>query len=101
MDRAFRVLHCKKAAAQTGSSKAARLAWPAWKALSPADRATILHRWHDCILENTDDLAKIMTLEQGKPLAEAKGEIANALGYITWFAEEARRAYINNIKTAV
>ncbi len=80
--------------AQTAQAiEAARLAWPIWKALSPADRATILHRWHDCILENTDDLAKIMTLEQGKPLAEAKGEIANALGYITWFAEEARRAY--------
>ncbi len=71
----------------------ARIAWLKWRMTTAAERAKILHRWHDVILENKEDLAKIMTLEQGKPLAEARGEIDNALGYITWFAEEARRAY--------
>lgn len=73
--------------------ESARIAWLKWRKTTVAERAKILHRWHDVILENKEDLAKIMTLEQGKPLAEARGEIDNALGYIIWFAEEARRAY--------
>ena len=71
----------------------AQKAWPAWKALTPLQRGTILRRWHELILQNMDDLARIMTTEQGKPLAEAKGEIMLGCSYIPWYAEEARRTY--------
>ena len=73
--------------------EAANAAWPAWRALTGKDRSKILRRWHDLMLENVDDLGMIMTLEQGKPLAEAKGEIHYASWFIEWFAEEAKRAY--------
>jgi succinate-semialdehyde dehydrogenase/glutarate-semialdehyde dehydrogenase len=72
--------------------KAAEEAFPAWKALLPLQRAAVLRRWNELIMENIDDLSMIMTLEQGKPLAEARGEINNGSGYILWFAEEGRRA---------
>jgi succinate-semialdehyde dehydrogenase/glutarate-semialdehyde dehydrogenase len=72
---------------------AAEKAWPAWKNLRPLRRSDILRRWHALIAENIDDLALIMTLEQGKPLAEAKGEISLGMSYITWYAEEGRRVY--------
>lgn len=72
---------------------AAEKAWPAWKSLRPLQRSDVLRRWHALILENIDDLAIIMTNEQGKPLAEAKGEIMLGLSYLTWFAEEGRRIY--------
>ncbi|WP_020503845.1 NAD-dependent succinate-semialdehyde dehydrogenase [Lamprocystis purpurea] len=72
---------------------AADRAWPAWRARTAAERATILHRWHDLLLAAQDDLARIMTAEQGKPLAEARGEIAYAASYFAWFAEEGRRVY--------
>ncbi|WP_239996197.1 NAD-dependent succinate-semialdehyde dehydrogenase [Rhizobium halophilum] len=68
-----------------------------WKALSGKQRAVILRRWFDLLMENQDDLAAIMTAEQGKPLAEAKGEIAYAASYIEWFGEEAKRVYGDTI----
>lgn len=71
----------------------AKKAWPAWKALAPLQRAEILRRWHALVLEHLEDLALIMTSEQGKPLAEAKGEIMVGAGYILWYAEEGRRLY--------
>ena len=72
---------------------AADAALPAWCAKTAAERAKILRRWHELMLANQDDLALIMTSEQGKPLAEAKGEIAYAAAYLEWFAEEGKRAY--------
>ncbi|MGQ7960779.1 NADP-dependent succinate-semialdehyde dehydrogenase [Pseudomonas sp. SP16.1] len=73
--------------------EAARLAQPAWRALTAKERAQTLRRWYELILANQEDLARIMTAEQGKPLAEARGEIAYAASFIEWFAEEAKRAY--------
>ena len=70
---------------------AAEAAWPAWRARTAHERAQVLRAWYDLIRANLDDLAMIMTLEQGKPLAEARGEIEYAASYIEWFAEEARR----------
>ena len=72
---------------------AAAAAFPAWAARAAKDRATLLRRWYDLMLANADDLATLMTAEQGKPLAEAKGEIAYAASFIEWFAEEAKRVY--------
>jgi len=69
--------------------EAADRALPAWRALSAKERAITLRRWYELIIENQDDLARIMTLEQGKPLAEARGEIVFAASYIEWYAEEA------------
>jgi succinate-semialdehyde dehydrogenase/glutarate-semialdehyde dehydrogenase len=75
----------------------ANQALPAWRALTAKERATILRRWFDLMMANQDDLAKLMTLEQGKPLAEAKGEIAYAASFIEWFAEEGKRIYGDTI----
>jgi succinate-semialdehyde dehydrogenase/glutarate-semialdehyde dehydrogenase len=72
---------------------AAHAAFPAWAAKTAKERAVILRRWHDLILLNADDLARLMTAEQGKPLAESKGEIAYAASFVEWFAEEAKRVY--------
>jgi len=72
---------------------AAAKAMPAWAKKTARERAQILRRWHDLLLANQDDLAKLMTAEQGKPLAEAKGEIAYAASFIEWFAEEGKRLY--------
>ncbi len=72
---------------------AAAAAFPAWAARTAKDRATLLRRWYDLMLANADDLATLMTAEQGKPLAEAKGEITYAASFIEWFAEEAKRVY--------
>jgi succinate-semialdehyde dehydrogenase/glutarate-semialdehyde dehydrogenase len=73
--------------------EAAQAALPAWRAQTAKARAVILRRWFDLCMANQDDLAAILTLEQGKPLAEAKGEIAYGSGFIEWFSEEARRVY--------
>jgi succinate-semialdehyde dehydrogenase/glutarate-semialdehyde dehydrogenase len=73
--------------------EAADRALPAWRALSAKERAITLRRWYELIIENQDDLARIMTLEQGKPLAEARGEIVFAASYIEWYAEEGKRIY--------
>ena len=72
---------------------AAAAAQPAWAARSAKDRAAILRRWSDLMLASIDDLAMLMTAEQGKPLAEAKGEVAYAASFIEWFAEEGKRLY--------
>ncbi|MFM0199056.1 NADP-dependent succinate-semialdehyde dehydrogenase [Paraburkholderia fungorum] len=78
---------------------AANTAWPAWRATTAKQRATILRKWHDLMLENADDLAKILTAEQGKPLAEAKGEILYAASFLEWFAEEGKRVNGDTIPT--
>jgi succinate-semialdehyde dehydrogenase/glutarate-semialdehyde dehydrogenase len=72
---------------------AAERAFVLWRATTAEHRARILRKWFDLMMENQDDLALIMTSEQGKPLAEAKGEIAYAAAYVEWFAEEAKRVY--------
>ena len=73
--------------------EAAEHALPAWRELSAKARANALRRWYDLIIENQHDLAHIMTLEQGKPLPEALGEIVFAASYIEWYAEEGKRVY--------
>ena len=73
--------------------EAAEQALPAWRALTAKDRCNRLRRWFELLIENQDDLARLMTMEQGKPLAEAKGEIVYAASFIEWFAEEAKRVY--------
>jgi succinate-semialdehyde dehydrogenase/glutarate-semialdehyde dehydrogenase len=72
---------------------AADKAWPAWKARTAKDRAAILRKFFDLMMANQDDLAAILTVEQGKPLTEAKGEIAYGASFLEWFAEEAKRVY--------
>jgi len=73
--------------------EAAQAAFPAWAARTAKERAAILRRWYELLMANPDDLATLMTAEQGKPLAEAKGEIAYAASFIEWFAEEGKRLY--------
>jgi len=68
-------------------------ALPSWKAKSATERSIILKKWYQLQIDNLDDLSTILTLEQGKPIAEAKGEIAYGASYVEWFAEEAKRAY--------
>lgn len=70
---------------------AANAAWPAWRKKTAKERAAVLRKWNDLMLENADDLALIMTAEQGKPLPEAKGEVAYAASFFEWFGEEAKR----------
>jgi succinate-semialdehyde dehydrogenase / glutarate-semialdehyde dehydrogenase len=70
---------------------AAEAALPGWRAKTAKERSAILRRWFDLIVANSDDLARILTLEQGKPLAEAKGEVAYGASFLEWFAEEAKR----------
>ncbi|HEU0225530.1 MAG TPA: NAD-dependent succinate-semialdehyde dehydrogenase [Steroidobacteraceae bacterium] len=72
---------------------AAHAAFPAWAAKTAKERAVVLRRWYELIMANASDLAKLMTAEQGKPLAESKGEIAYAASFVEWFAEEAKRVY--------
>ena len=73
--------------------EAADAAFQSWRMSTALERSKLLRRLHDLILENQDALAELLTLEQGKPLAEAKGEIASSAAYVLWFAEEARRIY--------
>ncbi len=73
--------------------EAANAAFPAWRDKVAKERATVLTRWYELMMEHQDDLAVLMTAEQGKPLAEAKGEVAYAAAFIQWFAEEAKRVY--------
>ncbi len=72
---------------------AADAAWPAWRTLTAKQRAQLLRRWFELILQNTEDLAQLITAEGGKPLAEARGEVAYGASFIEWFAEEGKRAY--------
>ena len=84
----------KMGAAETRRAiAAANAALPGWRSKTAAERGRLLRRWSGLMLEKQDDLALIMTSEQGKPLAEARGEIAYAASYLEWFAEESRRAY--------
>ena len=78
---------------------AANAAWPAWRAKTAKERAAILMKWHALMIENADDLARIMTAEQGKPLPEARGEVVYGASFIEWFAEEAKRVYGETIPT--
>jgi len=70
---------------------AANAAWPAWRAKTAKERSIILRKWYDLLMANQDDLGRIMTAEEGKPLPEAKGEIAYGASFVEWFAEEAKR----------
>jgi len=72
---------------------AAEAALPAWRAMTAKERSKIVRKWYDLIVANADDLALILTTEQGKPLAEAKGEILYGASFVEWFAEEAKRVY--------
>ncbi len=85
-------------AAETEAAiEAAARAFPAWRRLLPQQRAGHLRRWYELMIEAKDDLALIMTLEQGKPLVEAEGEIAYAASFIEWFAEEAKRVNVEGV----
>jgi succinate-semialdehyde dehydrogenase/glutarate-semialdehyde dehydrogenase len=70
---------------------AANAAWPAWRSKTAKERSILLRKWYDLIMANQDDLGRIMTAEQGKPLPEAKGEVAYGASFVEWFAEEAKR----------
>ena len=72
---------------------AANAAWPAWRAKTAKERAAILLKWNALLIQHADDLARIMTAEQGKPLAEARGEAVYGASFVEWFAEEAKRVY--------
>jgi succinate-semialdehyde dehydrogenase/glutarate-semialdehyde dehydrogenase len=88
----------KMGAAETRRAiEAAEKAWPAWRGLLAKERANILRKWFNLILENQEDLARLMTLEQGKPLAESRGEVVYGASFIEWFAEEAKRVYGDTI----
>ena len=76
---------------------AAERALPAWRAKTAKERAGALRRWFDLVMANQDDLARLMTIEQGKPLAESKGEVAYAASFLEWFGEEAKRVYGDTI----
>jgi len=77
--------------------EAANAAWPAWRAKTAKERSAILRKWAELMMANQEDLAVIMTAEQGKPLTESRGEIAYAASFIEWFAEEGRRVYGDTI----
>lgn len=91
-----RVPDCGRAETEQAIA-AADAAWPEWKARTAHERAAVLERWHALVLANADDLARIMTAEQGKPFAEAQGEIRYAATFIKWFAEEGRRVGARNV----
>ena len=78
---------------------AANRAWPAWRSKTAKERAAILMTWFRLLHQHADDLARIMTAEQGKPLAEAKGEVAYGASFVEWFAEEAKRVYGETVPT--
>jgi succinate-semialdehyde dehydrogenase/glutarate-semialdehyde dehydrogenase len=79
--------------------EAANAAWPAWRAKTAKERANILRKWFELMMANQEDLAKLMTIEQGKPIAESRGEIAYGASFIEWFAEEGKRIYGDTIPT--
>ena len=70
---------------------AANAAWPAWRGKTAKERSILLRKWFDLLMANQEDLARILTAEQGKPFPEAKGEIAYGASFVEWFAEEAKR----------
>ena len=77
--------------------EAANAAFPAWSKKTAKERAAILRRWFDLVIENQEDLARLMTIEQGKPLAESRGEVAYGASFLEWFGEEAKRIYGDTI----
>src|SRR5215813_12024118 len=84
----------KLGAAETREAiTAANQAFPAWSKKTGKERAAVLRKWFDLMMENQEDLARLMTLEQGKPLAESRGEVAYAAAFLEWFGEEAKRIY--------
>jgi succinate-semialdehyde dehydrogenase/glutarate-semialdehyde dehydrogenase len=84
----------KLSAAETRQAiEAAHRAFPTWSRQPAKDRAAALRRWFDLVLAHQEDLARLMTLEQGKPLAESRGEVAYAAAFLEWFGEEAKRVY--------
>jgi len=89
------------AADAVAAADAAQAAFPAWRSTTARERAQLLKRWHALILANTEELAQLMSREQGKPLPEARGEVAYGASYVEWFAEEAVRSYGDIIPEAV
>ena len=88
----------KAGAAETRRAiEAANAAWPSWRAKTAKERSIILRKWFDLMMANQEDLGTLMTAEQGKPLAEAKGEVGYAASFIEWFAEEGKRIYGDTI----
>jgi len=88
----------KLAAAETREAiEAAERALPSWRKKTAKERATVLRTWFDLMMQHQDDLAKLMTIEQGKPLTESKGEVAYAAAFLEWFGEEAKRVYGDSI----
>jgi len=81
------------AAEEQAAIAAAERAWPAWRAKTAKERAAVLMQWFRLLLQHADDLARIMTAEQGKPLAEARGEVVYGASFVEWFAEEGKRVY--------
>src|ERR1700720_661170 len=86
-----------QAAETRRSIKAAKRAWPEWRRKTAKERAVLLRKWYELMMANVDDLAWIMTAEQGKPLAESEDEISYAASFIEWFAEEGKRVYGDTI----
>jgi succinate-semialdehyde dehydrogenase/glutarate-semialdehyde dehydrogenase len=90
----------KLGAAETRAAiEAANSAYPAWRGRTAADRSALLRRWFELILKHQEDLAVLMTAEQGKPMAESRGEIAYAASFVEWFAEEGKRVYGDTMPT--
>ena len=92
------VANCSGAEADQAIAAAYR-AWPAWRRKTAKERAAVLRKWFELIMAAQEDLARLMTAEQGKPLAESRGEVAYGASFIEWFAEEAKRVYGDTIPT--
>lgn len=90
---------CLGATQTRAAIEAANDAWAAWRSRSPENRAAILRKWYELMMDNQEDLARIMTAEQGKPLPEARGEIGYGAAFFEWYAEEGKRAYGEIIPT--
>src|SRR4029453_10998128 len=85
-------------AAETRAAiEAADRALPAWRKKTAKERAAVVRRWYELMIEHQEDLARLMTIEQGKPLTESKGEVIYAASFLEWFAEEAKRVYGDTI----
>mmetsp|Transcript_32137 Transcript_32137/g.42365 ORF Transcript_32137/g.42365 Transcript_32137/m.42365 type:complete len:503 (+) Transcript_32137:86-1594(+) len=90
---------CMEATDAEEAIRAAYTAQPSWSSRTAKERASVLKQWHKLMIKHSDDLAEVMTLESGKPLAESKGEVVYAASFVEWFAEEAKRAYGQTIPT--
>jgi succinate-semialdehyde dehydrogenase/glutarate-semialdehyde dehydrogenase len=80
---------------------AAAAAFPEWRKTTGRQRAKLLRKWYDLMIENADDLAKLITWENGKPIADAKGEVTYAANFFEWFSEEAPRTYGSTIPASI